>query len=147
VVAVVTADCVPLTLIAARVRGVAMLHVGWRGAAAGIGEAGLATLRDRFGVRPDEIEAHLGPAICGACYEVGPEVHAALAEPGAPVPSGPQPIDLRARVAERLIRAGVPRERVSVSAHCTRCGESVRLYSHRRGDLGRQVSFAGVRGP
>lgn len=146
VVAVVTADCVPLTLVAPRVRAVAVLHAGWRGASAGIAEAGLATLRDRFGVRAAEVEAHLGPAICGGCYEVGPEVHAALAEPGTCVPEGPQPIDVPARLGARLMRAGVPHDAVTRSEYCTRCGDTVDLYSHRRGDAGRQVTLAGVRG-
>ena len=86
------------------------------------------------------MHAHLGPAICGACYEVGPEVHEAL---GQPPPTDNAPIDLRAVQAHQLIEAGVAPERITVSAHCTRCGTG--FFSHRAGDAGRQLGVLGIR--
>src|SRR5262245_12089884 len=78
-VGVVTADCVPALLLA-RTRGVvAAVHVGWRGAAAGVLESALAYLHAAFGVEPREVEVALGPAIGPCCYRVGPEVQAAFA--------------------------------------------------------------------
>lgn len=139
--AVTTADCVPVFLVDPRRRLVGMVHAGWRGAAAGIAEAAIERARS-LGTAPDDLHVHLGPAICGACYEVGPEVHAAL---GHPAPAGPTPVDLRVVLAEHAIRAGVGRGRVTVSAHCTRCTESG-LFSHRGGDPHRQVGYIGIRG-
>lgn len=140
--AVTTADCVPVFVVDPRRRAVVMLHGGWRGVAAGILERGLEVMRSSFGTDTAELHLHLGPAICGDCYEVGPEVFEALARP---VPSGPTPIDLRTVLAERAVEAGVPTARVSISGHCTLCTGSD-LFSHRGGDLHRQVGYLGVRG-
>lgn len=139
--AVSLADCAPVSLVDARRRAVALVHAGWRGAAAGILERGVAVLDSEAGSRADDLHVHIGPAICGACYEVGGEVFEAL---GRPMPPGPTPIDLPAVLAERAAAAGVHPDRITVSEHCTRCG-AVDLFSHRRGDTGRHIAFLGIR--
>ncbi|HSR43073.1 MAG TPA: polyphenol oxidase family protein, partial [Longimicrobiales bacterium] len=108
---VTVADCVPVSVVDGARRVVAVLHAGWRGAAAGILEAGLRLLADRLGSRPASLAVHLGPAICGECYEVGPEVHEAL---GLEPPGTARPVDLRGNLARRAVGAGVPPEAVSV---------------------------------
>ena len=138
--AVTTADCVPVFAVDPDRRIVGALHAGWRGAAAGVLERGLEAMRD-LGARPDDLHVHLGPAICETCYEVGPEVFEAL---GRRPPRGPTPIDLRGILAERAVVAGVRAERVTISAHCTRCTGSG-LFSHRGGDAHRQVGYLGIR--
>lgn len=138
---VATADCVPVFAVEAGIRHVGVFHAGWRGVVDGVVEAGLGAMVSLGGARPD-VHIHLGPAICGDCYEVGPEVFEALEEP---VPDRPTPIDLRAVIAARIRRAGVPLDQITVSSHCTRCTGSG-LFSHRGGDRGRQVGFIGVRG-
>jgi YfiH family protein len=137
--AVTVADCVPVFMVEPRARAVCLVHAGWRGTAAGVFERGLERLTERGGVA--DVRVHLGPAICGACYEVGPEVFEAL---GEPAPIRPTPIDLRAVLAKRALAAGVEPSRVTVSAHCTRCTGS-ELFSHRGGDRGRQVGYLGIR--
>jgi len=137
--AVTIADCVPVFLVNERDRAVCLLHAGWRGAAAGVLEQGLERMAQRGGA--GDVRVHLGPAICGACYEVGPEVFEAL---GEPAPARPTPIDLRGVLAKRAITGGVEPSRVTVSAHCTRCTGS-ELFSHRGGDRGRQVGYLGIR--
>lgn len=139
--AVTTADCVPVFLIDADRRVVAALHAGWRGASAGVLERGIETLASTFSCLPEHLRVHLGPAICGGCYEVGPEVFEAL---GQEVPDRPRPIDLRRVLGQRAVLAGVPHQAISVSVHCTRCTGS-RLFSHRMGDTGRQAGFIGIR--
>ncbi len=140
-VAVTVADCVPAFLVAERARVVAVVHAGWRGAAAGILERAVAVLGERFGATPDGLALHLGPSICGACYEVGPEVHEAL---GEPVPDEPTPVDLPANLARRARSLGLTGSEVTRSTWCTRCGAED-LFSHRGGDAGRQIGFVGVR--
>lgn len=139
--AVTVADCVPISVVDPRRRAVALLHAGWRGVAAGILERGVAVLEERVGSMAADLLVHLGPAICGRCYEVGPEVFRGL---GLPEPPGPALLDLRAALADRAVAAGVGEENVSVSAHCTRCGGSG-LFSHRGGDRGRQAGYLGLR--
>lgn len=140
--AVTTADCVPVFLVDPERRAVALLHAGWRGAAAGILEAGVDLLARKVGSHPGDLHLHLGPSICGSCYEVGPEVFRAL---GLPDPGGPTPLDLRRALARRAAVRGIPSARISLSGHCTLCGAGD-LFSHRGGDRGRQVGFLGIRG-
>lgn len=135
------ADCVPVFLVDPSRRAVALMHAGWRGTAAGVLERGVATLVERVASRPGDLLLHLGPAICGGCYEVGAEVFQAL---GLEDPGAPAPLDLRDALARRAVAVGVRAENVSVSAHCTLCGDGG-LFSHRGGDRRRQVGYLGVR--
>lgn len=139
--AITAADCVPVHLLAPAAGAFALLHAGWRGTAAGVFEAGLRGLREAHGVTPREIHAYLGPAICGDCYEVGPEVFAALGmsrDRGA--------LDLRKVLADRATRAGVPIQQLSVSGWCTCCA-SDRFHSHRGSGqvAGRMAAYMGFR--
>jgi len=139
-ITVAVADCVPVHLVDEGRRAVALLHAGWRGTAAGVLEAGIDRLASKAGSVAAELRVHLGPAICGRCYEVGPEVFEAL---GRSRPAAPTLLDLRGVLADRALAAGVLADRITSSAHCTRC--SARLYSHRGGDSGRQIAFLAVR--
>jgi polyphenol oxidase len=117
---VLVADCLPVALAAPG--AVAMLHAGWRGLAAGVLEEGVQTLRALTGER--DIEAVLGPCAGPCCYEVGPEVRAALGRSGGSETT----VDLAAIASERLRAAGVSDAR-RLGA-CTICDE--RFFSHRR---------------
>jgi YfiH family protein len=135
------ADCIPISIVDPERRAIALLHGGWRGVAAGMIEEGLAALRAVAGSEPESLYLHLGPAICGDCYEVGPEVHTAL---GLEEPPHNQPIDLRAIAARKATQLGVEPERITTSTFCTRCAESP-FYSYRAGSKGRQVGVLGIR--
>lgn len=137
---VTIADCVPVFIADPVRRAVGLLHAGWRGTAAGVGESGMVALGEAFGSKPGDLTVHLGPAICGECYEVGPEVFRAL---GEPTPATPRPIDLRRAIRRRVIGSGVRAGQVTVSGECTRCGDGS-YFSHRRGDTGRQRAFIGI---
>jgi polyphenol oxidase len=145
--AVSVADCVPIYLVAPGARGVAVLHGGWRGVAAGILEAGIGLLTRTFGVAPASLLAHLGPAICAACFEVGAEVvHGLGLAPADPDDrtGARHHVDLRAALAARALEAGVPAGQVTTSAFCTRCGDSP-FFSHRGGCRERQLGVVAVR--
>ena len=129
--AVSVADCVPIFL--AHPSGiVGILHSGWRGTSARIIDAGLNAFA-RLGLPPDELKIHLGPSICGRCYEVSADVRAELT--GQPV-NRPGNVDLRSLIAEHASEAGVTD--VTVSSDCTKC-DNDRFFSHRAGDSGRQI--------
>jgi len=128
---VFTADCLPVAL--AGPGGVAMLHCGWRGLAAGIIPRGVEAIA--------ATDAAIGPGIGPCCYEVGEDVLGAFADIGLDAP-GPT-LDLT-EVARRLLAdAGV--ERVESAALCTSCEEE-RFFSHRRdaGTTGRQAGIAWI---
>jgi YfiH family protein len=69
-----TADCVPVLLADVRRRAVAAFHAGWRGTLARIVERGVGTMRLRYGSRPQDLLAVVGPSIGPCCYAVGEEL-------------------------------------------------------------------------
>ncbi len=129
--AVTVADCVPV-FIAHPSGAIALLHSGWRGTAARIVERGIETL-ERRGFPAAELRLHLGPAVCGGCYEVSGDVYAQLTGSN---PGKPKTIDLRDLIAEHAHAAGV--SHITTSPLCTRC-DNERFFSHRAGDEGRQL--------
>jgi polyphenol oxidase len=141
--AVSIADCVPIFLHHPASGAVAALHSGWRGTAAGILEVGVRSLSRELSAPAAELVVHLGPAICGGCYEVSPEVHRAVNGPGS-APGHPAPIDLREAIARRAVGAGVPPAAITISAHCTLCGPGD-FFSHRGGAPERQMGLIGLR--
>jgi len=129
--AVSIADCVPVFL-AHPSGAIALLHSGWRGTATRIVERAIDLLESR-GIPSIELFLHLGPSICGQCYEVSPDVYRQIT---GSVVDHPTPVDLRAVIADHARLRGV--RRISVSASCTRC-DNDRFFSHRGGDEGRQL--------
>jgi len=77
--AVQTADCVPILLADSRRRVVAAVHAGWRGTLQRIVMKTIGRMQMVLGTRPKDIVAAMGPAIGRCCYEVGPEVAQAFA--------------------------------------------------------------------
>lgn len=130
--AVTVADCVPVFFVDPQQRLLGLAHAGWRGTAAGVVGATMEAMCG-LGANPASLHVHLGPAICGACYEVGPEVQAALGGRHET-----RRVDLRAHIARGLARAGVDGERLTASAACTRC-DSESFFSYRGGDRGRRM--------
>jgi YfiH family protein len=130
---VTIADCVPI-FIAHPSGAVAMLHSGWRGTAARIVERGIASFVSR-GARSADLRMHLGPAICGKCYEVSADVATQLI--GTPQSSS-RTVDLRELIASHAGAVGVTQ--ITTSRFCTR-HDNARFFSHRAGDPGRQVSI------
>jgi YfiH family protein len=153
VIGIATADCVPILLIAPAARTCAAIHAGWRGTAADITRKTVAHLADRYGLQPADMEAAIGPAICGPCYEVGDEVIDALttafgdqAACGITHPEGAKPhADLRLINRALLIAAGLPPENVHLVGGCTACDTTFPCHSYRRDAqaAGRQLSVIG----
>ena len=129
---VTLADCVPV-FIAHPSGVVGLLHSGWRGTAGRIIDVAVAALA-HAGCPASEVQVHLGPAICGRCYEVSAEVREQLT--GMPANRAGH-VDLRALIAEHGRSAGI--QNITVSDFCTRC-DNDRFFSHRAGDSGRHVS-------
>jgi hypothetical protein len=129
---VLTADCLPVAL--AGPGGVAMLHCGWRGLAAGIVERGARAV--------EATSAAIGPGIGPCCYEVGPEVLGAFADLGEGIADGLL-LDLPEVARRLLVRAGV--EEVESAGLCTFC-EAELFFSHRRdkGITGRMGNLAWI---
>ncbi len=129
---VLTADCLPVAL--AGPGGVAMLHCGWRGLAAGIVARGAEAV--------EATSAAIGPGIGPCCYEVGPEVLEAFADLGAGIASD-RMLDLTEAARRLLSRAGV--SQAESADLCTSCNPDL-FFSHRRdkGVTGRMGSLAWI---
>lgn len=74
--AILTADCLPIILVDTKLRAVGVFHAGWRGTAKRIVEKGVGEMQRRFGSRPQNLKAAIGPGIRVCCYQVGFEVRA-----------------------------------------------------------------------
>lgn len=142
VLAVRTADCVPVLLEADGVIGAA--HAGWRGVAAEVLAATVAAMRD-LGAR--QIHAVIGPHIGQDAYEVGEEVVRGIADTGVPegvfvVRRARAHVDVGAAARFQLEQLGVQVRRLE---RCTFSDPA--FYSHRRdGDsTGRQAGSIGRR--
>ncbi|MGK2932753.1 MAG: polyphenol oxidase family protein [Solirubrobacterales bacterium] len=127
---VLVADCLPVAMTGPG--GLAMLHCGWRGLAAGI----VTEAAERIGAT----DAAIGPGIGPCCFEVGQEVFGAFADLGPGLRDG-RNLDLPEVARRQLDRAGV--DRVDSAGICTHCDEE-NFFSHRRdaGKTGRQAGIA-----
>jgi len=147
IIAIETADCVPLLLADPEARLVAGVHAGWRGTAAAIAARGVAALI-AAGARARRLVAVLGPSIGPCCYEVGEELRErfgseALFHVG---PRGRSHLDLGAANEAQLLAAGMDPERIHRVPVCT-CCDPTRPPSYRRDGpgCGRIVSYVGWR--
>ena len=72
--AIQTADCLPVILVDTKSKAIGVFHAGWRGTLKRIVEKGVGEMGRCFGAKPRDIQAAIGPGIGGCCYSVGPEV-------------------------------------------------------------------------
>ena len=79
VLAILTADCVPIVLHDPVARVLACVHAGWRGTVAGVAPAAVAAMQ-ALGSRPGDVIAGVGPAIAAARYQVGPDVYQGITQ-------------------------------------------------------------------
>ena len=138
---VVTADCLPVALIAPE--GVAMIHAGWRGLAADVLKKGVETLREAGAT---DIQAAIGPSIGVCCYEVNSWVHRSFMR----YPRGTARLSNHAHLKNvarlQLQHAKIPLAQIHDVDMCTMCAPRSLFHSHRRDyggdpkDTGRQVS-------
>lgn len=148
---VMTADCLPVLFCNLAGTQVAAAHAGWRGLAAGVLEATVASLA-RHGSPPATLMAWIGPAISAAAYEVGAEVREAFlaVDPAAASAfsanaRGRWQLDLVAIARRRLAAAGV--QGVYGGTLCT-AADPARFFSHRRdGRCGRQATLIWINAP
>jgi YfiH family protein len=72
--AIQTADCIPVLVADVKRKAVAAFHAGWRGTVKRIVESGVGQMRVAFGSQPEDLIAAIGPGIAACCYAVGEEV-------------------------------------------------------------------------
>lgn len=144
VLAILTADCLPVVLAARDGSDIGAAHAGWRGLAAGVLEATVAAMD----TPPDRLQAWLGPAAGPDAYEIGAEVRDAFVgiDPGAASAfTGTRPghwrVDLYALARRRLVAAGLRPGAIHSGGLCT-ISDPGRFYSYRRdGRTGRLATL------
>ena len=122
-VSVRAADCVPILMADRRTGAVAAVHAGWKGTAAGAAMVAVRALASKYGARPEDIIAAVGPSIGPCHYQVGPELadhFSAHADASAWFTRDAQPrLDLWRATRDQLARAHVPPQQIHVCALCT----------------------------
>ena len=139
---VVTADCLPVALIAQE--AVAMIHAGWRGLAADVLRNGVTALREAGAA--DEIHVAIGPGIGVCCYEVNTWVHRAFMKYGRGTARLSNHANLKHIARLQLQASGIAPDHIHDVDICTMCAPRSLFHSHRRDyggdprDTGRQAS-------
>jgi polyphenol oxidase len=148
VLAVRTADCLPILIADVRNRAVAAVHAGWRGVISGIVPKTLDAMRERFGSRLEDLAVAIGPGIGACCFEVGPEVAVRFAPffPERQDLASCTRIDLVETVRRQLGRIGGTLGQFAVCGLCTVChGDTFYSYRRDREAAGRMVSAIRIR--
>jgi YfiH family protein len=137
--AIQTADCLPVLVGDTKSGAIAAIHAGWRGTAGRITERTVADLMLMHGANPRDCIAALGPAACVECYEVGDDViqrykkefgywrklFATFKE------GGKAHLDVRAANVQQLKFCGFLQERIHVAPYCT-MHQNELFFSYRR---------------
>lgn len=153
-VAVRTADCVPVLMHDPKRKVVAAVHAGWRGAVAGIVQKTIDLMGARFGSAPDHLRVSIGPSAGVCCYEVDEPVldrlQQACPDTGNVVRKrreGRKHLDLKALVREQARAAGARPDFITSVNLCTICHEEL-FFSYRREGrvIGTMVSAIGLSG-
>jgi YfiH family protein len=153
--AVKTADCVPVLIGDSKTGAFAAVHAGWRGTSSSIVGRAMAQMQTEFGAKPSDLRVAIGPAAGACCYEVGNDVIERFKElfPSTdhlftPTREGHARIDLQTANRDQLINAGVRSDRIHVAPLCTMDRNdlffSYRQEKKQRGRVGRLMSVIGT---
>jgi purine-nucleoside/S-methyl-5'-thioadenosine phosphorylase / adenosine deaminase len=154
--AVKTADCVPVLIGDPVTRSFAAIHAGWRGTSSSIVRRAVQQLANEYGANAGDLRAAIGPAANGCCYEVGSDVISVFnerfpdaAELFTSTRDGHARIDLHRANRAQLIDAGVLADRIHTAPFCTMDRNDL-FFSYRQekqlhGRVGRLMSVIGRR--
>jgi polyphenol oxidase len=137
--AVQTADCIPILVADTRTRAFAAVHAGWRGTLKRIVARTIERMQQEFHTRPEDVLIAVGPAIGSCCFEVGPDVvelfscefeyaGALMASNGR---EGKVRLDLNFANFTQLVAMGVEPDKIYDSRLCTSCRGDL-FFSYRR---------------
>lgn len=126
-----TADCLSVFLYSPRPRAIGLVHAGWRGTRDNISAKTVRTMRERFGVEPDDLYVVFGPLIRGCCYEVASQCAAAFPGEFAGIRNKRYYLDLAGVNKRQLLDAGIGASRITDPAICTSC-QNADFFSFRR---------------
>ena len=154
--AIQTADCLPVLIADTKSGAMAAIHAGWRGTAGRITERTVADLMQAHGANPRNCIAALGPMACAECYEVGDDVIERYKREFRYWPDllidfkegGKAHLDIRAANIQQLAFCGFTEDRIHVAEYCTMHQNDL-FFSYRRegkgqpSSVGRLISVIG----
>lgn len=152
-IGILVADCFPVILYDRQKQVAGVVHLGWRGTAAGLLTRTVQAMKEIFGCQPEHIFAAVGPGIAAHSYEVDRPVRDAFRKGtgqweriAAEVSLGHWQLDLQKSILLQLDAAGIDRTAVDLVKECTCCHKET-MFSYRRdkGRTGRQMGFALLR--
>lgn len=137
--AIQTADCLPILIADTQSGAVAAIHAGWRGTAGRIAERTLADLMLMHGVNPRNCIAAIGPTACAECYEVGDDVIERYKQEFGYwrnlfvnlKANGKARLDICAANIQQLAFCGFTEDRIHVADYCT-MHQNELFFSYRR---------------
>ncbi|WP_308858143.1 peptidoglycan editing factor PgeF [Paenibacillus sp. R14(2021)] len=151
------ADCVPLYFFDPSAGVIALAHAGWKGTVLEIARKTVEKMTARFGCKPEDVQAAIGPSIGLCCYEVNEvvleravpimkQLNLKPAELVVPTSGGKARINLKELNRQIMIKAGILPSHIECSQWCTGCSTDL-FFSHRMegGATGRMVSWIGMR--
>lgn len=149
-ICVLTADCIPLVMVAGGRDSVAVAHAGWRGLLAGVAGATLLKTAGIAGCRPEDIDVYIGPHIRKCCLEVGDDVasqfSARFGDDIVNREAGERAkVDLEGACTRQLVASGADPSRLTCGVACTSCSEDYYSFRNSGGECGRQAAFAVIR--
>jgi purine-nucleoside/S-methyl-5'-thioadenosine phosphorylase / adenosine deaminase len=150
VLAIRTADCLPVLMFDPEQRVIAAVHAGWRGILQEIVPKTLRCMMNRFSSRPSAVIIGIGPSIWACCYEVGKIVlvpladrcsywRAVIKESG----EGKAMLNLQELVRRQLLDWGVPSGQIETAQACTACDRE-RFFSYRRDGKRAGSMYSGI---
>jgi purine-nucleoside/S-methyl-5'-thioadenosine phosphorylase / adenosine deaminase len=149
-VAVRTADCVPVLLHDPVRRIVAAVHAGWRGAVAGIVPNTIAAMNARFGGEAAALRMAIGPSVGACCYEVDEPVLSKLrhAFPDWQLVIEEQSLrkarlNLRELIRRQALVSGLAEHNIAAANACTMCHPNL-FFSYRREGVVKGTMVSGI---
>lgn len=138
-VAIQTADCLPVLIGDTKTGAMAAIHAGWRGTAGRITERTIADMTLRLGVNPRDCIAALGPCACVECYEVGEDVIERYRKEFGYwrkllvnfKENGKAHLDIRAANIQQLAFCGFSEDRIHAADFCTMHQNEI-FFSYRK---------------
>ena len=130
---ITVADCAPLFFFDSVIGVVGLAHCGWRGVAVGLPKKMAEFMRSRFGCRPNDLLAAVGPCLQPCHFEIKSDVSTKFREYDSHIFLNGNKIflDLPGVIKTQLVAAGLVSSQVESSGICTFC-ESKRYFSYRR---------------
>ncbi len=131
VLAVTTADCLPILLFDPERGLIAAVHAGWRGTREGILEKALRTLLRENRISAATTRLAFGPCLQAENLEIGSDIAATLPKQHVRLKRGRFTFDMPGANFEQALSAGIKARHIHIFSECT-WNDPDRFFSHRR---------------